>query len=318
MRIAPSTRRTSPGFTLVELLVVIGIIALLVGILLPSLAKARKSAATAKCLSNLKQLVQATMMYANDNDGVVPYSGWGNGIDSTREDQLGPNPPYYSANWLYAPHKLLYKQNGGPAVFAKDDVKTGALAPFLNTSNALYRCPLDNPDGISNTNVSYLTSYVMNGLLSNANFDRRTITNMDGAVSSATGDHPPHKITNFKPNAAAFWDYPTYNGNAAADPANAPVDTPGTWTGRHTNASGSGQVSVDGTSYNNWSGVVPVAFIDGHAEAWRLDELVAQINTPGDPGGTSAVWISPTQINGGIDTWNKAHNLDLSKIIVAP
>ena len=60
------------GFTLVELLVVIGIIAVLIGILMPSLAKARESARRAACLSNLRQVHQAFLMYANENKDRVP------------------------------------------------------------------------------------------------------------------------------------------------------------------------------------------------------------------------------------------------------
>lgn len=98
---APQSRS---GFTLVELLAVIAVIAILAGLLIPGLARAKMAGGKAACISNLRQIGIAIHNYAHDNDGKIPY---------------GPKaPPYTSPANFYpstgAPTSLLSLQGGAP------------------------------------------------------------------------------------------------------------------------------------------------------------------------------------------------------------
>ncbi len=79
LRRAIFNRRSAGGFTLVELLIVIGITALLIGILLPVLGRARRAAETTYCLGNLRTIGQGMIMYTAENKGWLPGSGWTSG-----------------------------------------------------------------------------------------------------------------------------------------------------------------------------------------------------------------------------------------------
>jgi prepilin-type N-terminal cleavage/methylation domain-containing protein/prepilin-type processing-associated H-X9-DG protein len=154
--------KKSRAFTLVELLVVIGIIALLVGILLPALSAARRQAGAVKCAASLREIGNAFQMYAMDNKGYAPAARLFNGgtgappynIDGVNYDVANGTPPYWF-NFLakyVTKTKVGYAANNGSD--ASDATKSifWACPAWTSYSNAT----------IGGTNVTQ-PGYGMNG-----------------------------------------------------------------------------------------------------------------------------------------------------------
>jgi prepilin-type N-terminal cleavage/methylation domain-containing protein/prepilin-type processing-associated H-X9-DG protein len=141
---APATSRLrSPGFTLVELLVVIGIIALLISILLPALSKARESANQIKCSSNLRTIGQAIFMYVSEYKGSLPIGFVGSG------DTIGPNGQTYktdvtvgNTDWTILTAYELNKAAGSSTMDA-------ATKNFNPGTRGMFVCPTAPQNSVS-------------------------------------------------------------------------------------------------------------------------------------------------------------------------
>jgi prepilin-type N-terminal cleavage/methylation domain-containing protein len=143
------------AFTLVELLVVVGIIAILAALLLPALSNAKNQAAKTTDLNNFRQIMVALHVYTSDNKDVLTWPNW---------DYGGAMPDGTArAGWLYTPNLAATSTN----VF---QAQTGLLWNALHASKS-YLCPMDRPDQTLYSKhydkvtqrAQQLSSYIMNG-----------------------------------------------------------------------------------------------------------------------------------------------------------
>jgi prepilin-type N-terminal cleavage/methylation domain-containing protein len=121
------SRSRRHAFTLVELLVVIGIIAVLIAILMPALSRARAQAQTVQCMSNLRSIGQGLQMYALQNRESLPF---GDFLDPVG----GWVPQSATANWSIRVAAALNKNALGDNFM------------LSNTSKGVFKCPSANQD----------------------------------------------------------------------------------------------------------------------------------------------------------------------------
>jgi prepilin-type processing-associated H-X9-DG protein len=162
-------RRPTLAFTLVELLVVIGIIAVLISVLLPALARARENANRITCQSNLRQIGQAMMIYLNQSKGLMPiapknacndYDAW--------YYRTSANPP-----------------NGNYALF--NNLQNSPIGKILKLHSRNYKVLLCPTDQLAprRTAPSYLYSYTFNRMLTGSSGSPPGIYNITLCRSSA-------------------------------------------------------------------------------------------------------------------------------------
>jgi prepilin-type N-terminal cleavage/methylation domain-containing protein len=160
------------GFTLVELLVVVAIIALLVGMLLPTLQRAKDATYLVMCQNHQRNLIQAVIMYSTESSDYLPFANWAS--------LEGWRAPYKGPGWLYQTKDIGTLT--GPE---------GQIWKYIRNEK-VYRCPTDKLKSRF-WSVHALTSYIMNGSLCGF-----------GTIHNRI--YPSFKLSDFRAEAICIWE----------------------------------------------------------------------------------------------------------------
>jgi prepilin-type N-terminal cleavage/methylation domain-containing protein/prepilin-type processing-associated H-X9-DG protein len=192
MRLRDATSRSAGrGFTLVELLVVIGIIALLISILLPTLGRAREAARRTMCMSNLRQWGMGFQMYANQNRGLLP-------VDGDDGDKPGAPVGQWDASYLWF-NAVPAIVGGKPYSQLQDDDLAGKRRLPIEGENSLFVCPSTSVAvGVAGKDTVDGNGYFMMWGLSGASIAQRR-TFICYVINSKLNSIKNPKLTNLRP-----------------------------------------------------------------------------------------------------------------------
>lgn len=260
------------GFTLIELLVVVAIIALLISILLPSLGKARETARSAVCLSNLRQFELVSAIYSSDNAGYLfpCYYATGGGLDgylwartssllpkgiisqymSNNDNRNGRYPGSARTIWMCPSRALDIPNNWPPNTYGSNQgVHTWLFLQSGSGATAVWRDPVIRVNQISRP--------------------AEVISMGDTAQCSGAGDNGSWIMPSWKYDGPAYTPSATYANtyaNTKVSDENLKPNTDKTYDKYHLRYR-------HGDSGPN-SGSVNLSFVDGHAESMKYGSVL--------------------------------------------